>query len=151
MSTAIQSLRNQLEAKRQDVRRLQAQLHHVQGNIEGLENAIETLERAEKRQARQLSPASMAMEELFGKSKKMKLEDLAYQVLKEASKPLTGDQIIPLMAARGCTSSKQSILGAIYRSMKIGNSPFLKLDSGVFGLSEWAGESEEERAAGTGG
>jgi hypothetical protein len=72
-----------------------------------------------------------------------KLHDLAYVVLQEAGKPLTGEQIVPLMLARGCTSSKQSILGAIYRAAKSGDR-FI-VDRGIFGLKEW--QSEKDRKA----
>lgn len=64
------------------------------------------------------------------------IPSLVYSVLKEAGKPQTSDQIMPLLAARGRTAAKTTVLGSIYRCIKKGQL-FRLIAPGTFGLLEW--------------
>ncbi len=68
---------------------------------------------------------------------------LVYRVLKEAAKPLRIEQIMPLLAAMGCTAVKPTVRGAIYRNAKPGKI-FKVLGPGIFALSEWYPEVPDE-------
>jgi len=144
MSLAIDTLKKQLENKRSEKRRLEEALCTVQGYIAALEASLEVVGSSRKparpAAAADTSPVNPleGLRSVISSLQQPKLHDLAYVVLKEAGKPLTGDQIVPLMLARGCASSKQSILGAIYRAAKSGDR--FVVGRGVFGLKEWNSE-----------
>jgi hypothetical protein len=75
------------------------------------------------------------------------IEDRAIEALRELDGRAGSDQLVEKMQANGCDSTKQSILGAIYRAMKKeGGSPIYKVSSGVFGLKENALSAATERA-----
>src|SRR5580765_531468 len=109
MSIAIDTLKKQLENKRMEKRRLEEALYTVQGYIAALEASLEVVG-ASRKPVRQLAVADGArvnglegLRSIITNFKQPpKLHDLAYLVLKEAGKPLTGEQIVPLMLARGC-------------------------------------------------
>ncbi|MCH8042025.1 MAG: hypothetical protein IH977_17050 [Nitrospinae bacterium] len=65
------------------------------------------------------------------------IPNLVYAILKEAGKPLRSNEIIPLVVARGCKSTKQSVLGAVYRVAQSGKL-FTLVEPGLFGLQEWS-------------
>ena len=148
MNTAVQTLKAQLENKRAEKRRLEEALYRVQGYIAALESSLEVVGSSRKTSRRLVVTDAATVNPLEGLRsvitefrQQPKLHDLAYVVLKESGKPLTGDQIIPLMHARGCISSKQSILGAIYRAAK--DKDRFVANRGVFSLKEW--QSEHDR------
>jgi hypothetical protein len=135
MNAAAEYVKNQLEAKRAELRRIEDMMLRVQGAIAALEATLDQVMGSGKRGRKSIASPIPGLSDIINGLKRPKLHDLAYSVLKEAGKPLTGDQIIPLMAARGCTSTKQSILGAIYRAAKSGDR--FTVGRGVFGLLEW--------------
>ena len=59
-----------------------------------------------------------------------------YAVLRDAGKPLTGEQIMAALIAKGGTPSKASLMGAIYRAAKQ-HHLFSLVRPGTFGLLEW--------------
>jgi hypothetical protein len=59
-----------------------------------------------------------------------------YAVLRDAGKPLTGEQIMSALIAKGGTPSKASLMGAIYRAAKQ-HHLFSLVRPGTFGLLEW--------------
>lgn len=135
MNAAAEYVKSQLEAKRAELRRIEDMMLRVQGAIAALEATLDQVATPGKRGRKSVAPSNSGLREIMSELKRPKLHDLAYSVLKEAGKPLTGDQITPLMAAHGCTSTKQSILGAIYRAAKNGDR--FAVGRGVFGLLEW--------------
>jgi hypothetical protein len=140
MNAAAEYVKSQLEAKRAELRRIEDMMLRVQGAIAALEATFDQVAGSGKRGRNSVVRPKTGLLEIMNELKRPKLHDLAYSVLKEAGKPLMGDQIIPLMAARGCTSTKQSILGAIYRAAKNGDR--FTVGRGVFGLLEWNAEPD---------
>jgi hypothetical protein len=140
MNAAAEYVKSQLDAKRAELRRIEDMMLRVQGAIAALEATFDQVAGSAKRGRNIIVRPKTGLLEIMNELKRPKLHDLAYSVLKEAGKPLTGDQIIPLMVARGCTSTKQSILGAIYRAAKNGDR--FTVGRGVFGLLEWDAEPD---------
>ncbi|MCA9501170.1 MAG: hypothetical protein KC588_18405, partial [Nitrospira sp.] len=64
------------------------------------------------------------------------LEEIAIEALGEFGGEVATDQLIEKMRTHGCTSTEQSILGAIYRAMKKPGCPIKKVSPGVFALKE---------------
>jgi len=141
MNAAAEYVTNQLEVKRGELRRIEDMMLRVQGAIAALEATLDQVAGSGKRGRNSIVRPKTGLLEIINELKQPKLHDLAYSVLKEAGKPLTGDQIIPLMVARGCTSTKQSILGAIYRAAKKKGNRFT-VGQGIFGLLEWNAEPD---------
>jgi hypothetical protein len=64
------------------------------------------------------------------------LPDLAYRILKEVERPLTGDQLWASVRATGREVNKATLLGGIYRQIKRGRM-FKLVGKATFGLLEW--------------
>lgn len=132
MSMAIEAIKKELEAKKAELKKLEEaiqRVQHIQMDVQALERTLRIFERPKETNRGPLQT-------IIQNFKKVKLHDLAYSVLQEAGKPLTGDELLPLMVARGCKSTKQSILGALYRCTKA-EDRFVQVAPGTFGLIEW--------------
>jgi hypothetical protein len=136
-TAAVDTIRKELEAKANELVEIESALQRMQevkNDVAALERTLAILEGREKKGSER--PTQQMLQEVLSSLRQPKLHDLAYSVLKEAGKSLSGDEITAAMAARGCKSSKLSILGAIYRAAKTGDR-FIA-NRGVFSLKEWA-------------
>lgn len=129
-----------LKAKQEQFRRLQLEI----ASIPKLEMDVNALERAIAVLLDQEAPASPSL--FHGKpgaeaqptsTTTEALPDLIYKIVKEAGKPLTTQQLIPLLAAFGKHPSKAVTRSAVYQAAKRGHR-FKIVSPGMFGLLEWS-------------
>lgn len=149
MNAAIDALKAQIKNKRaqlsklnermEEFKKLQleiAAIPRVRADLYALERSLAILKGDEVKEE---SP-QMAFSEVQTRSRRTSNErsvpHLVYSVLKEAGKALTIQQIMPLLAAKGCTAGEPTVRGAIYRNAKIGKM-FGLVAPGTFGLLEW--------------
>lgn len=133
---AVETIKKELKAKAHELAEIEKALqrmHEVKNDVAALERTLAILEGHEKRGSER--PTQQMLQEVMSSLRQPKLHDLAYSVLKEAGKSLSGDEITAAMTARGCKSSKLSILGAIYRAAKAGDR--FSVNRGIFSLKEW--------------
>ena len=64
------------------------------------------------------------------------MPEIVYSILKEARKPMTANQIYPLLLERGKNVKKIVMTTSLYRDIKRGVL-FKKVKVGTFGLLEW--------------
>ena len=135
-TAAVETIKKELKVKADelaDIEKAVQRMHEVKSDVAALERTLAILEGHEKKGSER--PTQQMLQEVIASLRQPKLHDLAYSVLREAGKSLSGDEITAAMAARGCKSSKLSILGAIYRAAKAGDR--FSVNRGVFSLKEW--------------
>ena len=146
MNAAVEAIKTQIDKKKAALSRLRVQeeeLKRLQVAVAGipkLEADLLALERSRSIiKGEEVSEPTSLMAP-FGISRNGRsdsIPSLVYSVLKEAGKPLRSNEIVPLVAARGCKSTKQSVLGAVYRVAQSGKL-FTLVEPGLFGLQEWS-------------
>jgi len=147
MNAAIDALKAQIKNKKaalaklrdqeEEFKRLQKAISlmpRIEGDLAALERSLKIV-KGEEDSGTQITPqtGSLTMADMFGRES---VPQLIYSVLKEAAKPQRIEQIMPLLAARGCTATEPTVRGAIYRNAKIGKM-FRLVAPGTFGLTEW--------------
>ena len=146
MNAAVEPIRMQIGRKKaalsrlreqeEELKKLQAEVADIpklEADLLALERSLSIIKGEEVSE-----PTSLMVP--FGISRNGRsgsIPNLVYAILKEAGKPLRGNEIIPLVAARGCKSTKQSVLGAVYRVAQSGKL-FTLVEPGLFGLQEWS-------------
>ena len=149
-NVALDAIRAQIRTKRTlltrlneqipEFKRLQveiAQIPAIKADVEALERALAIIKGEEGKQETPRTGLQQVMDS-FSEDSGVARPVASYvtTVLKEAAKPLALSQIVPLIAARGCTANEPTIRGAIYRNAKAGR--LFKLAApGTFGLLEW--------------
>lgn len=147
-ATAIKSLikkkraaLTKLKEQEAELRKLQAAvaaIPKVSADLAALERTLRMLNKEEEAEPEGQTQFPQIAKEL-GQNvvmRKDSIPSLVYSVLKEAGKPMKGDQIVPLIMAKGKKTNKLTIIGTIYRCAKKGQ--LFTLESpGVFGLLEW--------------
>lgn len=147
---ALDAIRAQIKTKRalltrlndqiQEFKRLQgeiAKIPTIKADVEALERALAIIKGEEGRQETPRTGLQQVMDS-FGEEPGV-ARPVAFYVataLKEAGKPLPFSQIIPLIAAKGCTANEPTVRGAIYRNVK-SERLFKLVTPGVIGLLEW--------------
>ena len=111
--------------------RIQAELAALERvlAIEKGEVAPEPTSTSDSKNVRRETPQPVGLKE-------NSIPSFVYRALKEAGKPMTGDQIMPVFLAAGRQVDKTTVVGAIYRYIKKGQW-FRKVAPGTFGLMEW--------------
>ena len=146
MNAAVEPIKAQIDKKEVALSRLRVQeeelkkLQAAVADIPKLEADLLALERSLSiSKGEEISePKSLkAPFGISGNGRSDSIPNLVYAILKEAGKPLRGNEIIPLVAARGCKSTRQSILGTVYRVAQSGKL-FTLVEPGLFGLQEWS-------------
>lgn len=129
-----------LKERMEDWKRLQAevaQIPKVEADLKALERTLAILKGEEAPDSPKITAAMVieAEKTLFGR--RDSVPHVVYSVLKEAGKPLTIEQIMPLLKVKGSMAGEPTVRGAIYRNIKTGKL-FKLVGRGTFGLLEWA-------------
>jgi hypothetical protein len=136
LTAVVDTIKKELKTKAAelaDIEKALQRMQEVKCDVAALERTLAILEGHDKKGSER--PTQQMLQEVIASLRQPKLHDIAYSVLKEAGKQLSGDEITAAMAARGCKSSKYSIVGAIYRAAKAGDRFTVK--RGIFSLKEW--------------
>lgn len=143
MTDALAAIKAQIKRKRaalstlkqqeKELERLKtevATIPRVQADVSALERSLAILQGEE--------PPEVPTEPETPRRKKEQvpsIPSIAYSILKETGKPMTGDEIYSAFLARDKKVSKASLLGALYRNVKRKHL-FRLVSSGTFGLLE---------------
>ncbi len=129
------SLLKKLKDQEKEFRRLQeavAQIPKIQADLSALERSLAILKGEEIPEPAIIASKLPKVHIPTGNT----IPGMVHQVLKEAGKPLTIDQMLPLIVARGRQVGKLTLMSVIYRCVK--KEQFFRLVSrGTFGLLEW--------------
>lgn len=130
-----------LKAQEAQLKKLQAEvaaIPKVAADLAAAERTLRMLNKEEEAEPQGTIPLPELMKTIMATTvtRSDSIPSLVYWVLKEAGKPQTSDQIMPLLAARGRTPAKTTVLGSIYRCIKKGQL-FKLVAPGTFGLLEW--------------
>jgi len=134
MNAAIETVKHELRKKKIELVEMEkalARIHEVQNDVRALERTLAILQGDSTASGSQASPPSTLAFSTNGQ----KIHEMAYAVLKEAGRSMDNDELFVTIKQRGCHSSRQSILGAIYRYAKEGKL-IIKEGSSRFGLKE---------------
>ena len=147
MSDVISVIEKQIQNKQSVLTDLKDQIAKTLDAIPKLEADLNALNRTlailkgEEYQEQQstlkpLSKGHTIFKRRIIRSNTVSIPHLVSSILKEAGKPLTGDQIIPVLAAKGKLVTRNTLLSVIYRLIQ--HKKIFKLVSpGTFGLLEW--------------
>src|SRR6185295_10347572 len=125
---AVQELRQKIDSKKMELDRLF-------DDIEALQHALNILERETKKRGRKPIQRQLPLDhvrELVRTKNRRPIKEVVAHVLREAGKPLSTSQLIPLVYAQGVHGTTQTIVGAVYRSIKRKEPIFRLVASGVF-------------------
>jgi hypothetical protein len=134
MSSAISELENLIVRKREE-------LAKVQADLSALERTLEIFRERAIPSGISLPSTAPGVDYL----RKNSIPALAYALLQEAGKPLTGDEILSRMEARGRKVKKSTLLGALYHNASI-NRLFKVVASKTFWLLEDQNQSSTNRS-----
>jgi hypothetical protein len=149
MNAAIELIKTQIKSKRaslsklkeqaEELKRLQAvvaAMPKVQADLQALERSLAILKGEEAAEPVVQTTLHAVMDDIKRSIRGHSIPAQVYAVLRDAGKPLTGDQIMGSLAARGKNIAKPTVMGAIYRAAKHGKL-FRLVAPGTFGLLEW--------------
>ena len=122
--STLRQQEKELERLRTEV----ATIPRVQTDLAALERTLAILQGEE--------PPEPSVESGANEETSKSIPSLAYSVLKDTGKPMTGDDMYAAFTARDREVTKSSLLGALYRNVKKGRL-FRLVSSGTFGLLEW--------------
>lgn len=128
-----------LKEQESELKRLQAAvaaLPKLQADVAALERALGILKGEESSEVDPDVRLSTMELEIKRSIREHSIPGHVYAVLRNAGKPLNGDEILGALAAKGTHVKKLSLYGAIYRAAKQGEL-FRVVKPGVFGLLEW--------------
>ena len=129
----IQTLIAQKQAKLEELQRAASYIPRVQADLAALERTLAIVKGEDVPSLTIAVRDSSRVEDHI----QVSIPQLVYSILKETGTPLTGQQIMERVAARGRKDEKASVLGGIYRNIKEGRL-FKLVAPGTFGLLEWA-------------
>jgi len=139
-ASVVQGIRDEVQKLETELARLQKAAARIQEVKEDIAAYKKLLSKHEgKRQRRDASLQELALELGMGPRRGFRGQSytaLAYDILKQADKSLTGHEIIAAMVTRGKPIKKHAVLGTLYRAAKKGTM-FKLVGPGVFGLTEW--------------
>jgi hypothetical protein len=130
---------SKLKEQAEELKRLQAivaAMPKIQADLQALERSLAILKGEEAAEPMIQTGLHEVMDQIKRSTREHSIPAQVYAVLRDAGKPLTGDQIMGLLAARGRNIAKPTVMGAIYRSAKNGKL-FRLVAPGTFGLLEW--------------
>jgi hypothetical protein len=117
------------------------QLDELRSEMVTLQRSIDILKKGDPSRfdakiRREMTP-SISFQEFFDNvsSTDRSIAEYAQDVLREAGKPLTINEILPAVLAKGKTVTRPTLAGEIYRNVKLGR-VFKKVGPGLFGLLE---------------
>lgn len=141
----IEALKAQIKTKRvvltklreeeQELKRLQADvasIPSIQTDLLALERSLAILQGEEAQDAHENFSAKTLFKETAANS--------VVSVLREAGKPLTLEQIMPLLRVKGASFAEATVRGALYRNIRIARY-FKLVGPGTFSLREWTVEN----------
>jgi hypothetical protein len=130
-NSALDQIRAKIDMKR-------AEMDAIFDDVTALERAMAILQTNGKSQLKLplATKPPMGTARRGTVSAKPRIFDVAVSVLREAGKPLSGDEIFAGCISRGIHSSKLSVLGSVYRGIK-NREGFIKLERpGLFALTK---------------
>jgi len=132
----IAGIEAELSHKKVELEKLQqaiAKISILQADIGALERSLAIFKGNKIPESVVMRPVPISTESVIPR---VTVPQIAYSILKEAGKPLNGDEIVAIAESKGKQIGRPTLLGAIYRSAKKGQL-FKVMERGVFGLLEW--------------
>ena len=131
-----------LKEKEQELKRLQAEvalLPDIKADLVALERSLAILQ-GEDAQAAHKNLNRIVSSKMFFPDTAAKM---VVSILEEAAKPMTLEQIMPLLRVRGASIAETTVRGSLYRNIR--KARYFKLiGPGLFALRKWPAEVNYE-------